>query len=59
MSEELKGRRKQIRGKIREEEGTWTDDKTEQLKGKIEQAEGKVREDVGRTVRKIKNKTHT
>ncbi|MGD0331039.1 MAG: CsbD family protein [Nitrososphaeria archaeon] len=37
--EEVKGKGKQIKGKIREEVGKLTDNKTEQLKGKIEKAD--------------------
>ncbi len=52
--EEIKGRGKQAKGKVREEVGKMTNNKTEQLKGKIEQAEGKVREEIGRAARKAK-----
>jgi uncharacterized protein YjbJ (UPF0337 family) len=55
-NEEIKGRGKQVRGKIREQVGKMTNNKTEQLKGKIEQAEGKVREKIGKAERKSKNK---
>jgi uncharacterized protein YjbJ (UPF0337 family) len=44
--EEVKGRGKQAKGKVREEVGRLTDNKTEQLKGKIEQAEGKARAEI-------------
>ena len=52
--EEIRGMKKQIKGKVREEMGKLTDNKTEQLKGQIEQAEGKARENIGRAVRKSK-----
>jgi uncharacterized protein YjbJ (UPF0337 family) len=52
--EEMKGRGKQAKGKVREEVGKMTNNKTEQLKGKIEQAEGKAREQIGKAVRKNK-----
>jgi uncharacterized protein YjbJ (UPF0337 family) len=45
---EVKGKGKQIEGKVREEVGKLTDNKTEQVKGKVEQAEGKAREAVGK-----------
>jgi uncharacterized protein YjbJ (UPF0337 family) len=54
--EEIKGRGKQAKGKVREEVGKMTNNKTEQLKGKIEQAEGKARERIGKAERKNKNK---
>ena len=57
MSEdEIKGRGKQVKGKIREEIGKLTDNKKEQVKGKIEQAEGKVREEIGKAERKNKKR---
>jgi uncharacterized protein YjbJ (UPF0337 family) len=52
--EEIKGRGKQAKGKIREEVGKMTDNKTEQLKGKIEQVEGKARAEIGKATRKSK-----
>ena len=53
---EFGGRRKQIRGKVREQMGKLRHNKTAQLKGKIEQAEGKARENIGRFVRKTKKR---
>ncbi|MBN1193830.1 MAG: CsbD family protein [Methanomicrobiaceae archaeon] len=52
--DEIKGKGKQIEGKIREEVGKLTDNKTEQVKGKIEQVEGKVQEEIGKLKRKAK-----
>ncbi len=52
--EEIKGRSRQAKGKIREEVGKLTDNKTEQLKGKVEQAEGKARAEIGKATRKSK-----
>jgi uncharacterized protein YjbJ (UPF0337 family) len=52
--EEVRGRGKQAKGRIREDGGKLTNNKTEQLKGKIEQAEGRAREDMGRAARKSK-----
>jgi uncharacterized protein YjbJ (UPF0337 family) len=50
--EEIKGKGKQAKGKIREEVGKATDNKTEQFKGKVEQAEGKARTEIGKARRK-------
>ena len=52
--DEVKGKGKQIKGRIREEVGKLTDNKTEQIKGKIEQVEGKVQEEIGKIKRKAK-----
>lgn len=46
--QERKGTRKRVAGKIREEVGKLTGNKTQQVKGKIEQVEGKVRQKIGR-----------
>ena len=55
MSEaEIRGRSKQIKGKVRKEIGKLRTNKTWQLKGNIEQIEGKAREKIGRVVRKAK-----
>jgi uncharacterized protein YjbJ (UPF0337 family) len=48
-----KGKRKQTEGKIREEVGKLTGDKSERIKGKMEQVEGKVQEDIGKVKKKI------
>jgi len=50
--EEIKRRGKQAKGKVREEVGKMTNNKTEQLKGKIEQVEGKARGEIGKVKRK-------
>jgi len=53
MSEdEIKGKMKQAKGKIREGIGEVTGDTSEQLKGKAEQAEGKIQEEIGKTTKK-------
>ena len=52
--QEAKGKREQVTGKVREEIGKFTNNKTEQLKGKIEQAEGKIREGIGKVQQKTK-----
>lgn len=55
MSEdEVRGKGKQIKGKVHEEVGKLTNNKKEQVKGKIEQAEGKARERIGKAERKNK-----
>ena len=54
--DEIEGRGKQIKGKVREEVGKLTDNKKEQVKGKIEQAEGKVRAEIGKAERKNKKR---
>jgi len=54
--EEAKGRNLKLKGKIREEVGKITGDKSAQIEGKAEQAIGKVREEAGKAKRKIENK---
>jgi uncharacterized protein YjbJ (UPF0337 family) len=51
-NDEVKGKRKQIEGQIREDVGKLTGNKTEQVKGKIKQVEGKVQEEIGKAKRK-------
>ncbi len=51
---ELEGRGKQIKGKVREELGKLRSNKKERAKGKVEQVEGKARESLGRTQRKAR-----
>ena len=53
--DEIEGRSKQIKGKVREEVGKLTDNKKEQVKGKIEQVEGDVQEGIGKIKRKLKD----
>jgi uncharacterized protein YjbJ (UPF0337 family) len=54
MSDDVeKGKRKQVEGKIREEAGKLTGDKSERVKGKFEQAEGKVQEEFGKVKKKV------
>ena len=50
--EEAKGKNLKMRGKIREEVGKITGDKSEQIKGKAEQVKGKIQEEVGKAKRK-------
>ena len=54
--EEAKGRTLKLKGKIREEVGKITGDKSAQIEGKAEQAIGKIREEAGKAKRKIENK---
>jgi uncharacterized protein YjbJ (UPF0337 family) len=53
---EVEGKGKQVKGKVREEVGKLTNNKKEQVKGKVEQAEGKVREAVGKAQSRNKNR---
>jgi uncharacterized protein YjbJ (UPF0337 family) len=55
QKDEIVGKGKQMKGKVREEVGNVTGNKTEQIKGKIEQVEGKVQEEVGKVKRKLKD----
>jgi len=50
----VEGKRKQIKGKVREGVGRLTNNRTEQVKGKIEQIEGKARENVGGAQRRTR-----
>ena len=54
--EEAKGKNLKIRGKIREEVGKITGDKSEQIEGKAEQAIGKILGEAGKAKKKIENK---
>ena len=51
--EEKKGKALQVKGKVREEVGKLTGDKSEQIKGKAEQVVGKVHEEVGKAKKKV------
>ena len=46
--EQIKGVGQQIKGKVKEEVGDLTDNKSLEIEGKIEKNIGRVREDVGR-----------
>ena len=49
MSEEIReGENEKSRGKIREEVGKLTGDKSEQAKGKLDQVKGEVKKDLGK-----------
>ena len=50
--EESRGKNLRIKGKIREEVGKITGDKSEQIEGKAEQAIGKIREEAVKAKRK-------
>ncbi|MCP1715685.1 uncharacterized protein YjbJ (UPF0337 family) [Methanocalculus alkaliphilus] len=52
--DEIKGRGKQIKGKVREEVGKLTGDRTEQLEGTIELVKGKGQKEIGAIKRKAK-----
>ncbi len=53
---EMKGRSKQIKGKIHEKIGRLRRNRTAQFKGKLEQVEGKARVKMARVVRKTKRR---
>ena len=46
--EQVKGVGQQIKGKVKEEVGDLTDNRSLEIEGKIEKGVGRVREDVGR-----------
>ena len=50
--EEIKGKIEKTKGRLREEIGKITGDKSEQIKGKAEQIKGKVQEEIGKAKRK-------
>ncbi|MCP1715688.1 uncharacterized protein YjbJ (UPF0337 family) [Methanocalculus alkaliphilus] len=52
--DEIRGRGKQIKGRVREGGRKLTGDRTEQVKGKIEQVKGKGQKEIGTIKRKAK-----
>ncbi len=52
--EEVKGKNKQIQGKMRDQVGKLTNNREEQVKGKIEKVQGKAQEEIGKVKRKSK-----
>jgi uncharacterized protein YjbJ (UPF0337 family) len=54
--EEIKGKVEKTKGRIREEVGKLTGNKSEQIKGKAEQAKGKVQEELGKAKRRVEHK---
>jgi uncharacterized protein YjbJ (UPF0337 family) len=52
---ELEGKFDQAKGKVKEEIGKATDDKSTEAEGKADQTEGKIKEGLGEAKRKIKN----
>jgi len=52
--DELEGKAKKIKGKIREGAGKITGDDEEELHGKMEQVEGGIQEKVGQVKKKVK-----
>jgi uncharacterized protein YjbJ (UPF0337 family) len=50
--DQVKGKGKQIEGKVREGVGKLTGNKTEQVKGKVQQVEGKAQEEIGKLKKK-------
>jgi uncharacterized protein YjbJ (UPF0337 family) len=55
MADDIKkGKLHQVKGKVKEETGKLTGNKTHEIKGKVENAAGKVQEQYGKTKRDIK-----
>jgi uncharacterized protein YjbJ (UPF0337 family) len=55
----IKGKAKQVEGRVRDAAGGLTGNTSEQIKGKVEQAEGKIQEEWGKSkdaVRKAANR---
>lgn len=52
--DELEGKAKKIKGKIREGAGKITGDEEEELHGKMEQVEGEIQEKAGQVKKKVK-----
>jgi uncharacterized protein YjbJ (UPF0337 family) len=53
-NDELEGKAKKIKGKIREGAGKLTGDESVELEGKIEQVEGEIQEKAGQVKKKVK-----
>ena len=53
--DEVKGKGKEIAGKVKNKVGEWTDDPALEQEGEAEQTEGKVQGTVGTTERKARN----
>jgi uncharacterized protein YjbJ (UPF0337 family) len=54
MSKQIRdGEKDKAKGKIRENVGKQTGDKSERVKGKLEQVKGDIKKDVGKARRKI------
>jgi uncharacterized protein YjbJ (UPF0337 family) len=55
MTDDIKkGKLHQVKGKVKEEAGKITGNKTQEIKGKVENAAGKVQEQYGETKKDIK-----
>lgn len=52
---EIDGKLNQAKGKVKEDVGKLTNDKSTEAEGKTDQAKGKVEETIGKATRKIKN----
>jgi uncharacterized protein YjbJ (UPF0337 family) len=51
--DEVEGKGKDIKGKVKEKVGEWTNDQDLEAEGNADQAEGKVQETFGETKRKV------
>lgn len=52
---EIEGKFDQAKGKVKEEYGKATNDKSTEAEGKADQTKGKIKEGLGEAKRKIKN----
>lgn len=53
---EVEGKAKQAKGKVKDKAGEWTDDPDLEAEGEAEHVEGELQEDVGRAKRKAGEK---
>ena len=53
--DEIEGKGKEIKGKVKDKVGEWTDDPTLEEEGEAERVEGKVQGTVGTAQRKVEN----
>ena len=54
--DELKGKAKDVAGRVQRQAGEWTDNEEQQIKGGAKQVEGKIQEGVGK-MKDAANKT--
>lgn len=53
--DEVEGKGREIKGKVKDKVGEWTNDPNLEAEGEAEQAEGKVQGGVGKVKRKVGN----
>jgi uncharacterized protein YjbJ (UPF0337 family) len=53
LEDEIEGRTKELKGKIRGDVGDATDNASEHIKGRMDQLEGKIQKNFGKTERKL------